>query len=155
MKELLGINTLEKDKINIKDVKKSEEKREVNLQNNNIEQKEKQEDNNIKKEIIIVEQNLNAKDILIDNTIREFEIIKKSSEDKIINEHKNESDKIIKKVDKMCDSKGCIFTFWINENLYNQYGYEDKQGIKRLIMEYGQLRGEGGIMRGYYSGKYL
>lgn len=32
---------------------------------------------------------------------------------------------LIKKVDKMCDSKGCIFTFWINENLYNQYGYED------------------------------
>ncbi len=65
------------------------------------------------------------------------------------------SNGLIKKVDKMCDSKGCIFTFWINENLYNQYGYEDKQGIKRLIMEYGQLRGEGGIMRGYYSGKYL
>lgn len=62
---------------------------------------------------------------------------------------------LIKKIDKMCEGKDCIFTFWVNENLYNQYGYEDRQGIKRLIMEYGQLRGEGAITRGYYSGKHL
>ena len=62
---------------------------------------------------------------------------------------------LIKKVDKQCDSQGCIYTFWVNENIYNQYGYEDKQGAKRLFMEYGKLRGEGGIARGYYSGKYL
>ncbi len=62
---------------------------------------------------------------------------------------------LIVKIDKMCNEGECIFTFWINENIYNQYGYEDKQGIQTLIMEYGKLRGEGSIARGYYSGKHL
>ena len=100
IKEIMEKNILDKENIITQDIKKSEEKKEVNLQNNNFEQKEKKEDISGKKEINHVEHNLNIKDILIDNTIREFEIIKKSSEDKIINEKKYETDKNIKKISK-------------------------------------------------------
>ena len=100
IKEIIEKNVLEDNKIIVHDIKINEERNEVNLQNFNLETKEKQEDINIKKEINPVEHNLNTRDILIDNTIREFEIIKKSSEDKITNEKKYETDKNIKKISK-------------------------------------------------------
>lgn len=56
---------------------------------------------------------------------------------------------------KKIDNQEGIYIFWIDENMFYQYGYEDREGAKQLFYEYGKLRGQGGIMRGYYSGKYL
>ena len=62
---------------------------------------------------------------------------------------------LVKKIDKDCDNNGCIYIFWLNENIFNQYGYEDREYAKKIFWEYGKLRGESGLIRGYYSGKFL
>lgn len=76
---------------------------------------------------------------------------------KITNDFVVEAQKngLVEKIDKTCEAGKCIYIFWINEKIFDHYGYENKKGAKELFRQYGKLRGEGGLMRGYYSGKYL
>lgn len=66
---------------------------------------------------------------------------------------------VLKKINKQCvyDSDDCIFEFWVNENLWAQMPYEDKQSAFQLFKKYTELRNKTNatVVKSFYSGKTL
>lgn len=68
---------------------------------------------------------------------------------------------LVTKVDRQCvndvDDGDCVYYITVNERLWNQFTYEDKENFYNFVRKYSDVRTNSGaaVVKGLYSGKNL